>query len=46
MQLILNAGGADRVSRFQMAETVAQVRGYDTSLINSVSASTVRIIFL
>ena len=41
IQLILNAGGPDRVSRVQMAEAVAQVRGYDTSLIKSVSASSV-----
>lgn len=42
MQLLLNAGGPDRVSRVQMAEAVAQFRGYDTSLIKSVSASSVR----
>ncbi|KAF7814676.1 methionine adenosyltransferase 2 subunit beta [Senna tora] len=41
MQLSLNAGGPDRVSRVQMAEAVAQFRGYDTSLINSVAASSV-----
>lgn len=41
MQLLLNAGGPDRVSRVQMAEAVAQVRGYDTSLIKPVSASSV-----
>lgn len=41
MQLILNAGGPDRVSRAQMAETVADVRGYSTSLIKPVSASSV-----
>ena len=39
MKLILNAGGPDRVSRAQIAETVADVRGYDTSLIKPVSAS-------
>ncbi|GAB2244996.1 hypothetical protein Droror1_Dr00000489 [Drosera rotundifolia] len=39
MQLILNVGGPDRVSRVQMAEAVAHVRGHSTSLINSVSAS-------
>lgn len=43
MQLLLNVGGADRVSRVQMAEAVAQVRGYDTSIIKSVSASSVRV---
>lgn len=42
MQLLLNAGGPDRVSRVQMAEAVARFRGYDTSLIKSVSASSVR----
>lgn len=41
MQVLLNVGGPDRVSRLQMAETVAQVRGYDTSLIIPVSASSV-----
>ncbi|RDX75568.1 Methionine adenosyltransferase 2 subunit beta, partial [Mucuna pruriens] len=41
MQLLLNVGGSDRVSRVQMAEAVAQFRGYDTSLIKSVSASSV-----
>lgn len=41
MQLLLNAGGPDRVSRVEMADAVAQFRGYDTSLIKAVSASTV-----
>ncbi|GKV13083.1 hypothetical protein SLEP1_g24150 [Rubroshorea leprosula] len=41
MQVLLNVGGPDRVSRVQMAEAVAQIRGYDTSLINTVSASSV-----
>ncbi|XP_027906882.1 methionine adenosyltransferase 2 subunit beta [Vigna unguiculata] len=41
MQLLLNVGGADRVSRVQMAEAVAQFRGYDTSLIKPVPASSV-----
>lgn len=41
MQLVLNAGGPDRVSRVQMAEAVTDVRGYNTSLIRSVSASSV-----
>lgn len=41
MQLLLNVGGPDRVSRFQMAEAVAQIRGYNTSLIKAVSASSV-----
>lgn len=44
MQLVLNVGGPDRVSRVQMAEAVAQFRGYDTSLIKSVSASSMRIL--
>ncbi|KNA15035.1 hypothetical protein SOVF_101900 [Spinacia oleracea] len=41
MQLLLNLGGPDRVSRVQMAEAVAESRGYDISLINHVSASSV-----
>lgn len=41
MQLLLNAGGPDRVSRVQMAEAVADVRGYSTSSIQPVSASSV-----
>lgn len=41
MQLLLNTGGPDRVSRVQMAEAVACARGYSTSLINPVSASSV-----
>ncbi|CAN4125718.1 unnamed protein product [Withania somnifera] len=41
MQLLLNVGGPDRVSRVQMAEAVAHIRGYDLSLIKSVSSSTV-----
>ncbi|CAL9194912.1 unnamed protein product [Musa hybrid cultivar] len=41
MQLLLNVGGPNRVSRFQMAETVARIRGYNHSLIKSVSASSV-----
>ncbi|XP_030533753.1 methionine adenosyltransferase 2 subunit beta isoform X3 [Rhodamnia argentea] len=41
MQLLLNVGGPDRVSRAQMAETVAHIRGYSTSLITLVSASSV-----
>lgn len=46
MQLLLNVGGADRVSRLQMAEAVAEFRGYDASLIKSVSASSVCICFI
>ncbi|XP_042510422.1 dTDP-4-dehydrorhamnose reductase isoform X1 [Macadamia integrifolia] len=41
MQLVFNVGGPDRVSRVQMAEAVANVRGYNTSLIKPVSASSV-----
>ncbi|KAK9116362.1 hypothetical protein Sjap_015309 [Stephania japonica] len=41
MQLLLNVGGPDRVSRVQMAEAVASVRGYNSSLINPISASSV-----
>ncbi|XP_059651455.1 uncharacterized protein LOC132299043 [Cornus florida] len=41
MQLLLNVGGPDRVSRVQMAEAVALIRGYDTSLIKPVSASSI-----
>lgn len=43
MKLLLNAGGPNRVSRVQMAEAVAHVRGYDNSLIKQVSASSVSI---
>ena len=46
MQLLLNAGGSDRVSRVQMAEAVAQFRGYDTSIIKSMSSSSVRVCFI
>lgn len=41
MQLLLNIGGPDRVSRVQMAETVAALRGYNMSQIKAVSASSV-----
>ncbi|KAM7476388.1 hypothetical protein LguiB_023631 [Lonicera macranthoides] len=41
MQLLLNVGGPDRVSRLQMAEVVAHIRGYSTSLLEPVSASSV-----
>lgn len=44
MQLLLNVGGPDRVSRFQMAEAVAHARNYNTSLITPVSASSVCIL--
>ncbi|KAM5555183.1 hypothetical protein ABKV19_023197, partial [Rosa sericea] len=40
-KLLLNVGGSDRVSRVQMAEMVADIRGYNLSLIKSVSASSV-----
>ncbi|CAN6461794.1 unnamed protein product [Victoria cruziana] len=39
MQLLLNVGGPDRVSRVQMAEAVAEIRGYDISLIKPVPAA-------
>ncbi|XP_065864714.1 uncharacterized protein [Euphorbia lathyris] len=41
MQLLLNVGGPDRLSRVQMAEAVADIRGYNRALIKPVSASTV-----
>ncbi|KAM0945136.1 putative methionine adenosyltransferase [Dioscorea sansibarensis] len=41
MQLFLNVGGPDRVSRMEMAKSVATYRGYDFSLLKSVSASSV-----
>uniref|UniRef100_A0A7N0ZQT3 RmlD-like substrate binding domain-containing protein n=1 Tax=Kalanchoe fedtschenkoi TaxID=63787 RepID=A0A7N0ZQT3_KALFE len=41
MQLLLNVGGPDRLSRAQMAEAVAQTRGHDLSLIKRVPASSV-----
>ncbi|KAL4654062.1 hypothetical protein ACB092_01G351400 [Castanea dentata] len=41
MQLLLNVGGPDRVSWVQMAEAVADFKGYNTQLINAVSASSV-----
>ncbi|MFS7925005.1 putative rmlD-like substrate binding domain, NAD(P)-binding domain superfamily [Helianthus anomalus] len=40
-QLVLNVGGPNRLSRAEMAETVARVRGYNTSLVKSVSASSI-----
>ncbi|XP_047322856.1 methionine adenosyltransferase 2 subunit beta [Impatiens glandulifera] len=46
MQLVLNIGGPDRVSRVEMAEAVADFRGYNRSLIRSVSASSVCTIYL
>lgn len=41
MRLVLNAGGPDRLSRVQMAQVVAEIRGHDQSLIKHVSASSV-----
>ncbi|VAI51894.1 unnamed protein product [Triticum turgidum subsp. durum] len=41
VQVLLNVGGPDRVSRLQMAESVAEVRGYSKSIIKSVPASSV-----
>jgi len=40
MHLCLNVGGPDRLSRAAMAETVADVRGYDTKLVRRVSSQT------
>ncbi|KAL4191672.1 hypothetical protein AMTRI_Chr07g31060 [Amborella trichopoda] len=39
MQLVLNVGGPDRLSRLEMAEVVAKIRCYDSSKIKSISAS-------
>lgn len=41
MQLVLNVGGPDRLSRLQMAETVAAIRGYKSSILKPISASLV-----
>ncbi|KAJ3672234.1 hypothetical protein LUZ60_006955 [Juncus effusus] len=41
MQIVLNVGGPDRLSRVEMAESVAKFRRYDQTLIKSVSASSV-----
>ncbi|XP_074563166.1 uncharacterized protein LOC141819812 [Curcuma longa] len=41
MQLLLNVGGPNRVSRLQMAESVARIKRYNLSLIKPVSASSV-----
>ncbi|KAL0538500.1 hypothetical protein IC582_027521 [Cucumis melo] len=41
MQLLLNVGGPNRVSRVEMAETVAEIRGHKKSLIKRVSASSI-----
>ncbi|OAY62334.1 methionine adenosyltransferase 2 subunit beta [Manihot esculenta] len=41
MQLLLNVGGPDRVSRVQMAEAVADIRGHNAALIKPVSSSSV-----
>lgn len=41
MKLVLNVCGPDRLSRAQMAEAVADYRGYDRSLIKPVSASSI-----
>jgi dTDP-4-dehydrorhamnose reductase len=37
MKLVLNLGGPDRLSRSDMADIVAQVRGYKMELVNRVS---------
>ncbi|KAG6511737.1 hypothetical protein ZIOFF_029814 [Zingiber officinale] len=44
MQLLLNVGGANRVSRLQMAESVARIKGYNPSLIKPVSASSISLL--
>jgi len=41
MKLLLNVGGPDRLSRAQIAEIVADVKGHSRSLIKHVSASSV-----
>jgi len=41
VQVLLNVGGPDRVSRLQMAESIAVVRGYNPSIIKSMSASSI-----
>ncbi|EFJ21319.1 hypothetical protein SELMODRAFT_151824 [Selaginella moellendorffii] len=41
MQLVLNLGGPERLSRAEMAQVVARVKGYHPSLINQVPASSV-----
>lgn len=40
LHLLLNVGGPDRLSRAAMAETVANVQGYDTNLVRRVSSQT------
>ncbi|KAH9303280.1 hypothetical protein KI387_014863, partial [Taxus chinensis] len=39
IEILLNVGGPDRVSRVQMAKVVSDLRGYDSSRIKSVSAA-------
>lgn len=41
MQIVLNVGGPDRISRLQMAQVVSDLRGYNSSTIKSVSAASV-----
>ena len=41
MHLLLNLGGPTRVSRADMADTVADVRGYDKALVKRVSSLSV-----
>ena len=41
LQLLLNVGGPTRLSRADMAEIVAEVKGIDKSLIKRVSAASV-----
>lgn len=41
LQLLLNLGGPNRLSRADMADSVASVRGYDKKLVKRVSALSV-----
>lgn len=43
LQLLLNVGGPERLSRAEMAEAVAEVRGFDKALIKHIPAASVRI---
>ena len=43
LQLLLNVGGPTRLSRADMAEIVAEVKGIDKSLIKRVSAASVSV---
>lgn len=43
LQLLLNIGGPERLSRAEMAKVVAEVRGFDKALIKHIPAASVRI---